>query len=281
MKQNPAQIFAICLVLLSFSVLVAAQKTVVPIVFFDDGDNPADSTIEHGNLLGGVGNGKWLNAKTTFGKLKGTEKYSLFNFESGKKGEYLLGEIKADSVTCFDSYYFKPQLKVTANFALGANADWEVFPRQPKKVSFTDATYKKSVKDVLRLRGLPKSPAKIIQAFRVDLDGDGREEVILEADYTAEDSNQFPTVGTYSFIIIRKTVGGKAKNLFVDGYFMTKKDAEPGGDPSISGIADLNGDGKMEIVVKVGGYEENWLKVYEMKAGKPSEIEALSYYCGV
>jgi hypothetical protein len=281
MKRNLMRIIGINLILLSFAVFAAAQNKVVPIVYFADGNNADESLRSNGDLLGGVENGKWLNAKTTFGKLKGNEKFSLFDFESGKKGEYLLGEFKGDSITCFDSYYVEPQLKASADFALGANAGWNVFPRRPKKVRLTDANYKKSVKDVLRRRGLAKSPAKIIQAFRIDLDGDGREEVILKADYTAEDSNQFPTVGTYFFIIIRKTVGGKAQNLFVGGYFMTKKDDEPGGDPSISGFADLNGDGKMEIVVEVGGYEENWLKVYEMKSGKPSEIDALDYYCGV
>jgi len=37
----------------------------------------------------------------------------------------------------------------------------------------------------------------------------------------------------------------------------------------------------MEIFVQVAGYEENWLKVYQLKAGKPSEIKALSNYCGL
>lgn len=270
------------LILLIFVGSIAAQKTVVPIVYFDEDRGEAgEPLITHGVLLGGVENGKWLNAKTAFGKLKGIEKFSLLNFESGKKGESVLGEFKGDSITCSESYYIQPQLKVAANFALGTNANWNPFPRQPKKTSVTDANYKKSVADILRLRGLPRSVVEINKTVSIDLDGDGREEVILEAHHTAEDANQNPAVGTYSFIIVRKIVGGKVQNLFVGGFFLKKTDEYFDGDYSLSGIADLNGDGKLEMFVEVAGYEENWTKVYEMKAGKPVEISALSYYCGV
>jgi hypothetical protein len=282
MKRNLGQMIVISLVLLSFSFNGAAQKTVVPIVYFNEDRGEAGAPlITNGNLLGGVENGKWLDAKTTFGKLKSNENYSLLNFESGKKGEYVFGKFNGDSITCTDTYYIETQLKVAANFALGANANWNPFPRQPKKTSAANANYKKSVKDVLRLHGLGKSPAKIDRATSIDLDGDGREEVILEANYIAEDSNQFATIGTYSFIIIRKIIGGKVQNLFVGGFFLKHINQEFDGDYSLSGIADLNGDGKLELFVAVAGYEENWLNVYEMKAGKAVEITDLSYYCGL
>lgn len=280
MKRNLARIIKISLVLLSFNILAAAQTSVVPFVFFNSEDNADEPLISSGNLLGGVENGKYLDAKTTFGKLKGGEKFSLLNFESGKKGEYLIGDIKPYDGVCPDTYFVEPQLKVSADLAVGANAGWQIFPRQPTKVDLTDAAHKKVVSEVLTLRGLTKIPSKIIQAFRVDLDGDGREEVVLTASHRVEDSNQEPTIGSYSFIIIRKTVGGKTQNLFVGGYFMTKKEALLDGDYSLSGIADLNGDGRLELFVEVVGYEENWIKVYEMKAGKPAEIKALAYYCG-
>ncbi len=165
--------------------------------------------------------------------------------------------------------------------SVGTNADWQIIPRQPKKVSLTDASNKKAVADVLRLRKLSKSPVKIKEAFRVDLDGNGVDEVILVAKHYAEDGNQNAKVGSYSFVMIRRTTGGKTQNLFIDGSFFTKTNGYYDGEYSLSGIADLNGDGKMEIIVEAYGYEENWLKVFEIKAGKPVEIKVLSYYCGV
>ncbi len=279
MKRNLAQIFRASLILLSFSVFSAAQNSIVPIVSLSINDS--DSTSSYGNLLGGVENGKWLNAKTTFGKLKGDEKFSLFNFESGKKGEFSLGAIKESPGVCPEIYEVEPQINTAANFAVGANANWEILPRPIKALSLTEESYKKAVADVLRLRGLPKSPAKIKQAVQVDLDGDGKSEVLLVANHYAEDASLNAKVGNYSFLIIRKTIGGKTQNIFVGGNFLKKKSDYYDGEYELSGIADLNGDGKMEILVEIAGYEENWLKIYEMKAGKPSEIKALSYYCGV
>ena len=209
------------------------------------------------------------------------EKFSLFEFTIGKKGNFSLGEIKDDSGACPENYYVEPQIETVANLAVGTNADWQIIPRQPKRVSLTDATNKKAVADVLRLRKLPKSPVKIKEAFRVDLDGDGVDEVVLVANHYAEDSNQNAKIGSYSFVMIRKTTRGKTQNQFIGGTFYTKTNDYYDGEYRLSEIADLNGDGKMEIIVETYGYEENWLKVFEIKAGKPSEIKILSYYCGV
>jgi len=281
MKRNLAQAIRVSLILLSFTVFLAAQNKVVPIVSLAYDETREVSITDYGNLLGGVENGKYLDAKTTFGRLKGETKFSLFNFKSGRKGEFSLGEIKTDSGACPENYYVQPGLDVAADFAVGVNANWEILPRAAQSVSLTDPGYKKAVADVLRLRGLPKSPVKIKQAVQVDLDNDGKMEVLLVAHHYAEDALKNAKTGNYSFLIIRKTVGTKTQNIFVSGSFYRKQTDYYVGESSLSGIADLNGDGKMEFIVDVSGYEENWTKVFEMKAGKPVEIKVLSYYCGV
>jgi hypothetical protein len=269
------------LILLSFTFLTRAQKSVVPIVSLMPEKTDTGWSTNYGNLLGGVENGKFLDAKTTFGRLAGEMKFSLFNLESGKIGENSLGEIKTGPDACPENYFLQPQINVAPDFAVGTNANWEILPRQPKEASLTDANYKKAVADVLRRRGLPKSPVKIKQAVQVDLDGDGKTEVLLVANHYAQDASLNAKTGNYSFLIIRQTIGGKAQNIFVGGNFLTTKDQYYEGEYTLSGIADLNGDGKMEIIVDISGYEENWTRVFEMKAGKPTEIKALSYYCGV
>jgi len=281
MKRNLMRIVGISLFLLSLTAFVAAQKTVVPIVSLYYDETREESITDYGKLLGGAENGKFLDAKTTFGRLKGDTKFSLFNFKSGRKGEFSLGAIKNDEGACPENYYVQPGLNIAADFAVGTIANWEILPRQTKNVSLTDADYKKAVADVLRLRGLSKSPVKIKQAEQVDLDGDGKPEVLLVAHHYAEDASMNAKTGNYSFLIIRKTVGTKTQNIFVDGSFYRKQTDYFDGEYSLSGIADLNGDGKMEFIIDISGYEENWTKVFEMKAGKPTEIKALSYYCGV
>ena len=262
-------------------VSAAAQKRVVPIVYLTTVESGGSVEINDGNLLGGLENGQYLDAKTTFARLKGDEKYSLFNFADGKKGVFSLGEIRKGGIMCPENYFVSPKLNVSADFAVGANARWEVVTRQPKAVSAKNAKYKKAVADVLRLRGLAKSPVKIEKAYRVDLDGDGVDEVLLAASHYIAATGEEAKAGSYSFLMIQKTVGGKVRNLFVGGNFVKKSSGYFDGDYWLLGVADLNGDRQMEIFVQVAGYEENWLKVYQLKAGKPSEIKALSNYCGL
>jgi hypothetical protein len=257
---------------------VAAQKTVVPIVQFDI--NEASSTSAWGSLLGGVENGKFLDAKTTFGKMKNDDKFSFFNFKSGRKGEFSLDAFREGPGACPENYFSESEINVVANFAVGANASWEVLPRKWQTASLTNANYKKAVADVLRQRGLAKSPVKIEQAVRVDLDGDGADEILLIANHDAKDASLNSKTGSYSMFIVQKTSGGKVRNILLGGNFFTKRDVYYAGEYSISGIADFNGDGKMEVLVVISGYEEDWVKVFEMKGGSLIEIKALSYYCG-
>ncbi len=274
------RIIGISLVLLNLAVFVAAQKTVVPIVSLSYDETREELITNYGNLLGGAENGKFLDAKTTVGRLKGDTKFSLFNFKSGRKGEFSLGAIRDDGGACPENYYLQPELNIAADFAVGTNANWEILPRQAQNASLIDAVYKKTVADVLRLRGLSKSPVKIKQAVQTDLDGDGKSEVLLVAHHYAEDDLKNAKTGNYSFLIIRKTVGTKTQNIFVGGSFYRRQTDYFDGEYSIAGIADFNGDGKMEVLVMISGYEENWVKVFETKAGKLAEIKALSYYCG-
>lgn len=270
--------FGISLILLSFTAYAAAQKTVVPIMQLTI--NEESSTSGWGSLLGGVENGRFLDAKTTFGKLKGAEKFSLFNFKTGAKGDFSLGAVKPGPGACEENYFTESEVNVAANFAVGANANWNVLPRKWQPADPADANYKKAVTGVLRARGLAKSPVKIEQAVRVDLDGDGADEILLVAKHYAEDATLNPMTGNYSALMMRKTTGGKARNILVGGNFLTKKDDYFGGEYSIAGIADLNGDGRMEVLVIISGYEENWIEVFEIKAGMLTKIKALSYYCG-
>jgi uncharacterized protein (DUF2141 family) len=88
--------------------------------------------------------------------------------------------------------------------------------------------------------------------------------------------------GDYSFILLRKIVAGKVQNIVVSGDFVTKniKFGAPG-KYELSAIADLNGDGKMEIIVFGSYYEGIWVETHEMKGNKPTLVKAFDVGCGV
>lgn len=267
MKQKLTKIIAGGFLLLGFSVLAAAQ--VVPII-----------EMRSGGLLGGVENGKYLDAKTVFGKIKGEGKYSLYGL-TGRTGE-LTATIEPPDVPCEEFYYAKTQLEGQKGVAIGANRSWNAAPRTPKSVNLKDKTYLNIVSGVLRSKGLSKAKAVIEQAVKIDLDGDGVDEVVLTASSYGGKISPGAKANDYSFVLLRKIVGGKAQNIFLSEEYI-KKYIEFGA-PSrfeIASVVDLNGDGKMEIVVYGEYYEGSGANVYEIKGDKAVEIKMLETGCGV
>lgn len=261
------KILTTILLTILFAVLANAQVT----PFFD---------ARVGGLLGGIENGKYLDAKTTFGKLKGAETYTLFGI-NGKTGE-LNAMIEAPDTPCEEFYYAKTGAEDQKGLAVGANLNWNAVPRTPKDVSLTDKTYLNIVSGILRSKGLPKAKAVIEQAVKVDLDGDGTDEVLLTASSYGGKISPSANANDYSFVLLRKIVAGKVKNIML-GEEYVKKFIQFGA-PSrfeISAIADLNADGVMEIVVFSEYYEGSGAGVFEIKKDNAVPIKTLETGCGV
>lgn len=249
-----------------FAVLANAQ--VVPII-----------EVQTRGLLGGVENGRYLDAKTTFAKLSGEGKYSLFGIK-GKTGA-LTATIESPDVPCEEFYFAKSELEGQKGIAIGAGLSWNPVPRAPRAINLKDKTYLAIVSAILRSKGLTKSTAVIEQAVKIDLDGDGTDEVVLTASNYGGKIQPSAKAGDYSFVLVRKIVGGKARNIMVAEEYI-KKNVEFGA-PSrfeISAIADLNGDGKMEIVQYGEYYEGSGAGVYEI-TDKVVAVKALETGCGV
>lgn len=247
---------------------LAAHAQLVPII-----------EMQTGGLLGGVENGKYLDAKTTFARLKGEGKYSLFGV-TGKTGE-LTVTVEAPDDPCEDFYYARTPLEGQKGIALGAARTWNPVPRTPKAINLNDKTYLGVVTQILRSKGLPRAKAKIEQAVKVDLDGDGSDEVILTASSYGGEISPRASANDYSFLLVRKIVGGKVKNIIVAEEYMKK--AVTFGAPSrfeISSIIDLNGDGKMEIVQYGEYYEGSGAYAYQI-TDRLVEIKELQTACGV
>lgn len=249
-----------------FSALaVSAQKTVVPIVNFI-------------TLLGGSQNGKWIAAETAASALKDQTEFNIINFTGlekvpvfGTKGERQgvcpeIPVIRLEEPETDDS-------EEKVRFALGANADWNPLPRIPNAINFKDRAYIKIVSDFLKTKGISKTQIEITQGFKIDLEGDGQDEIVIAGNYYKNGMQEEQSVGDYSFVLLRKTIKGKPQNILIGGDFFTSKlldsaEYDPPNSHEISAIADLNGDGKMEIVVHIFYYEGNRQTVYEVKGGK-------------
>ena len=119
----------------------------------------------------------------------------------------------------------------------------------------------------------------LTQAVRIDLEGDGQDEVLLTATrivpFAEREKNK--SYDEYSVVLLRKIIGGKAQTLFLTGDVVVKNRSDYyGSNSTISSILDLNGDGKMEIVIAQEKLEGGGARVFEMVGNNAVEVKTLS-----
>lgn len=236
-----------------------------------------------GGLLGGSKSGNWVSARDVAAQLKGGEKYKLFGSKDGKSNE-VTGGAPINEVPCEDFYDIQLDEKARNNggIAFGSELSWNPVTRPIAELATDSAVYKPIITEVLASRGLPKSTPKATKVLQTDLDGDGMNEVVISATSFKKGVTAMGDIGDYSFILLRKVTNGKAENFVLSGDFVKK--TENAGAPAeyeISGISDLNGDGKMEIIVFAHYYEGSWVEVYELNKKGASIVEELKTNCGV
>jgi hypothetical protein len=163
---------------------------------------------------------------------------------------------------------------------IAVGGDWNALPRVPKVESNSSPVYRAAVADHLRRKGIRRPQINIVKVLRVDLDGDGTEELLInatraklwESGSLANDSNP----GDYSVVLLRRVVKGKVQTIVLDGEYHPKpRNAETEGPPNvyeISAVLDLNGDGRMEVIVRGSYYEGDWKTVYAFHGNRVENI---------
>lgn len=151
----------------------------------------------------------------------------------------------------------------------GIKGEWNVLPRKIQELPVNAATYVKAVKQQLIAKGLKASPVVIKKIIKTDFDGDGKDEVVVFA--TSFTDIYSATEKDYSIVIVRRVVNDK---LVTDILDFSKKDITAKKDeydlPSYithfeySSIFDVNGDGKMELIISDSVHEGYGIRVFEL-----------------
>lgn len=237
--------------------------------------------IAGGFLLGGSDGDRWLNPNGLIysweypepseieKSIQGNEIYKIYNLE-GYIGDGIGGKVIPHDEDWKGSYTEHVDIKHSVkneNF-VAVNCDWDCMPRKPVALSPDSEIYTNIVKGVLSENGLDDVPIEILQIYRVDLDGDAIDEVILYAEHS--DSNwRFGVLeGTYSLLLLRKVVDGEVENIILDidinKQAITDDFYKRRYIFAVNGILDLNGDGKLELITSGQEYEGIWYYVYEI-----------------
>lgn len=233
-------------------------------------------------VIGGHSKGKWLTSERAGKSIKPGTSFRLFTLK-GDRGKVTITKAAPEADVCMDVWMAELD-EVIEKDCIAVSAAWNPMPRAVKSADTKQDAYVKAVSEILTANGIKKPVVKIKQLLRVDLDGDGEEEVLLSAThYSDTEEGSAPnaaSAGNYSFVALRRMIGGKVSTQIIEGEFYPKNmEFNAPNFYEVSGVLDLDGDGKMEIVLHSQYYEGGGTTAWKLgpkKAEKVLEIE-----CGV
>jgi hypothetical protein len=259
----------------------AAEKPVHPITTLDGKD---------GYLLGGVVGTNWKDADEVAEKIKGGERYSVYDFKR-KVGEEIGNRPVPDEYysafeITFEGYgtTINEDARGGKDYAsvfdqcLALAIDWNALPRVPKLLPCNTTSYNSVLIGILKRHGLRNPQIVKQQVIKVDLEGDGVEEVLLTAsNFIVGEYDSEPWLpvtrqkGKYSIVILRKVINGRVENIELAVEVCHKDEPAAQGPPYASYvpfILDADGDGQLEIFVQSNYYEGWGYNIYKSIKGK-------------
>jgi hypothetical protein len=201
-------------------------------------------------LLGGVSTNEWLPPHASVARYGGEATYSLHTLTQISK-YFIWGKVPQFSPTC-GNYFISTDPGFDEPGFVGVVDGWNVTNREAVELSAEGYLYQQNVVDWLTAMGLAALPPNTLQAFRVDIEGDGVDEVFISATHL-DDSQRTPNAGDYSLVLMRKVVENDAVTKLVVGDLYNAPQPEMT-DPrryTLANFIDLNQDGVLEIVVDI------------------------------
>jgi hypothetical protein len=161
---------------------------------------------------------------------------------------------------------------------VAVSAPWILVPHLVEEIE-DDGTYSAFAAELLAERGLDVPEPAIKQLLQVDLEGDGVNEVLVVAEDVS--AGLFAEDGDYSIAFMRRTVQGDVQTVILGDSVVVTADSPVVNSYSVGAVADLNGDGRMEVVLSTAYYEGIGVDVWEYVDDDLGLVRQISAGCGV
>lgn len=236
-----------------------------------------------GWVVGGASTAGWL-APAALGGVPANTSYTLYTLD-GALGQVSGGPLEPPDPTagpCGDLFTVKlsPQPDAAGGARpIAVHAPWNPLPRAPETLAASSATYRQAAAEWLQSQGIAAPDVRIERIVRVDIEGDGEPEVLISATRQTGEFGIHPAAGDYSFVLLRKVVGGAVQTIQLLGeYYPAADENNVVGTNRLMAVLDLNGDGRLEMVVGSDYYEGASTLVFELQGQAVAQVLAVG--CG-
>ena len=162
-------------------------------------------------------------------------------------------------------------------YGVAISAPWALQPYVFEAIA-DDGTYAGFASELLSARGMDVEEPTIKQLFRTDLEGDGVNEVMVVAEAVTQGLLLEP--GDYSIAFMRKVVDGDVQTVILEETLVFDEGDRFAGAHAFGGAADLNDDGRMELIVDSAFFEGFNVAIWEYVNDDLGAVQVLQTGCG-
>lgn len=221
-------------------------------------------------IAGSVQSGGWQRDAKSWNKVKPGTGFTTYGW-SGPRDRLNVSRVVAAEVG--GGWYGEvtggrePTPEDSRGAVLACSAPGPLKMRPVRVQDTNNAVYLRIVRSLLAARGLHVARPRITQLIRLDLNGDGEQEVLLCAHSTTTFTTGIhPRKGDYALALLRCVVAGKVCNLPLSVQVQPRTPRADDG--TLRDVyrflpcPDVNGDGSMEVALQLSYYEGDAVYFY-------------------
>jgi hypothetical protein len=207
--------------------------------------------VRGGCLIGVMRDGKGINAQESRSLVRGGERYRCYTLF--RHVGWATGGAPRDGVPTGTMIDLTGDGCRGEGIAFAVGGEWNALPRVPKPLgAASQPALARDAATLLASNGIHGDRPRIDQVLRIDLEGDGRDEVLYNISTPGGDDPALRVrANTYSCIAVRRLDGDTHRSTLVEGEFNRRDD--PTAAPTIYRIGaclDVDGDGVQEIILR-------------------------------
>ena len=245
-----------------------------------------------GNLLGGATKSRWIDTDTFTPSDLEADQCRMLNPETLPTGlrykfyafDKALGQCTGGPASvCLSGSSGTTHLRVdfpecaVRDYKIALAAPWNALPRRPRIIKDRQP-YLPIVGKFLEDRGHKQLTILIESIHGIDLDGDGKEEFVINTQ-SRKELPEDRSAKYFSMVLLVRSTNGRNEAIAIDEGRWTQEHQGDFEDFHDIRYADVNGDGILEIFVDWSRSAEFATRVYTLKDGQPVAT-ALGFYEG-